>query len=378
MRALRWLAIVTLAAVAAAAAARWMDQAAVERAFAPARLFPALKGQLGEVAGLTIETKERSFNLARMADGKWVLPGKGNFAANRDLVQSTLIALAETDLIERRTARADWHRLLDLSLPKDGGAGSILTLTNAKGEKIASVIVGKGVEGANAGDRFAAYVRRPGEDQTYVALGKLRLQAKETDWLDKRFLDFDRTRIREAAIRPAQGGAYVVSRAKAEDENFTLQTPLPRGATLRTEREPNGVGQALFNLTFEDVADAKSLDFSTATFAGFKAFNGLSLSFAVLKKGEDYWATVNATAEDQPPPAPKAGQKPPVLASVEAKAINARAAGWAFKLPQYKGVLMTAPLQDLLKAPEAPAGPEVNPPPLPGAAPPPRPRRRGR
>jgi hypothetical protein len=362
-RALAILAGVTAAAVAAAAAARWSDQASTARAFAPAPMFPGLADKLADVAGLTVESKGKMFSVSRTADGRWVLPGKFNFPADRALVQSTLIALGETELVAERTARKEWHARLDLGAPKDGGAGSIVTITDAKGAKLGEIVVGKGAEGMSQGGKTAAYVRRAGEDQTYVALGRLQVKATETEWLDKRFLDYDRSRVQSAAISPPKGPRYSVSRAKATDENFILDTPLPRGRTLRTEREPNGVGQALFNLQFDDVAPATSIDFSGASFAAFRTFNGVSLSFAVARKGEDYWATVNATGTDLPPTPPKPGETAPLLASVEAKAINERAAGWAFRIPKFKGVLMTAPLEDLF-APVGgpPPGPQVAPP----------------
>jgi hypothetical protein len=362
MKALRIFAAVTALTVGAAGVARWMDVESTAAAFAPQRMFPGLTDKLGQVTGLTIESKGKMFTVARTQEGRWVLPGKGNFPADRDLVQSTLIALSETDLIDRRTSRQDWHARLDLGLPKDGGTGTIVTVLGENGAKLGEIVAGKGVEGFNQGDKTAAYVRRMGEDQTYVALGKLQVKATETDWLDKRFLDYDRQSVATAAIKPPKGPAYSVTRAKAEVENFTLETPLPRGRTLRTEREPNGAGQALFNFTIEDVAPAKDIDFSAASFAAYRTFNGVTLSFAIARKADDYWVTVNATGVDQPLPPPKPGEVLPPSASAEAKAINDRAAGWAFKIPKFKGVLMTASLEDLL-APLGgpPPGPQVAP-----------------
>lgn len=362
MRALRILAGVTALTVVGAGVARWMDVESTGQIFKPERMFPGLAEKLGDVTALTIESKGKMFTVTRTQDGKWVLPGKGNFPANRDLVQSTLIALSEADLIDQRTARKDWLGRLDLGLPKDGGLGSVITIVGANGTKLGEIVAGKGVEGFNQGDKTAAYVRRVGEDQTYVALGKLQLKASESEWLDKRFLDYDRARVSYAAIKPPKGPGYSVTRAKASDENFTLETALPRGRTLRSEREPNGVGQALLNFSIEDVAPVKDIDFSAASFAAFRTFNGVTLSFAIARKGDDYWVSVNATGADQAPPPPKPGEVLPPLASVEAKAINDRAAGWAFKIPKFKGVLMTAPLEDLL-APVGgpPPGPRVDP-----------------
>jgi hypothetical protein len=350
LRDLRILGAVTLVLVVLAIVSRWLDQDSIAPAFTPARLFPELNAKLNSVASMTIETKDKAFSIARSKDGHWTLPSKNNFSANRDMLQAMLLALSETDLIEAKTARPDWHKQLNLDLPKSGGSGTIISLSDAQGSKLGEVVVGKGVEGANAGGKFAAYVRKLSENQTYVALGKLQLKTGETDWLEKRFIDLDRTRVREASIRPPKGPAYTVTRAKAEDEDFAMAAPIPAGRQLRTEKEPNGVGHALFSLSFEDVTPASALDFSNASFAGFRCFNGLVLSFAIIDKDQAYWVTVNATADEPQPATPAAGAgSTKISASIEAKSINQIAAGWAFKLSRYKGVLLTSPLEDLLK-----------------------------
>ncbi len=360
MRELAILGGLALFFVIAALGVRLLDRAAVQSAFKPVPLFPGLAANENKVVSISIETKDKSFNVARTQDGKWVLPGKDNFPADPNVVKSTVLALAETKLIEERTKLASWHKRLDLDLPSDKGTGTVITLKDEGGQLIGAVVVGKGVDGSNTTNERAAYVRRPTDDQTYVALGKLALKPKEADWIEKRFLEFDRTRIQEAALKPVKGTAYNVRRAKPEDD-FTVLTPLPPGRQLRSEREGNGLGNALFSLTFDDVMKASELDFSKAGFAGFKTFNGLSLSFALIERSGDTWATVAATAEPlTAPPAVKPGETPPLTAKEEADAINQRAAGWAFKIPKFKAILMTAPLEDLLKSNEPPPdGPSV-------------------
>jgi hypothetical protein len=63
-----------------------------------------------------------------------------------------------------------------------------------------------------------------------------------------------------------------------------------------------------------------------------------------MQQGPDYWALVSAEA---------AAGKP--KAAREAKAINAKTAGWAYKLPPYKGQQLMTKLDSLLKPPPAPA-----------------------
>ena len=145
---------------------------------------------------------------------------------------------------------------------------------------------------------------------------------------------------------------------------------LPRGRVLRTEAEPNGVGNAMVGMTFDDVARADSLDFANAAHATYVTFDGLTLNVSAVEKDHDFWITMNAVANPPPAtpvpapapppgtPAPDAALKPDV--AKEAAELNRMTAGWAFKVPRYNGVLVTAALEDLLK-------------PVGGATPPPGP-----
>ena len=67
----------------------------------------------------------------------------------------------------------------------------------------------------------------------------------------------------------------------------------------------------------------------------------------VIRQGADYWASVSAQPSN------------PAMADAakEAKAINAHASGWAYKLPGFKGQLFMTTLDSLFAAPAAPTAP---------------------
>jgi hypothetical protein len=295
--------------------------------------------------------------VTRTADGRWVLPGKSSYPADINQIRKTVIALSQLELQDQRTARPDWHERLGLGLPKTGGSGVIVTLKDSQGTVLASMVGGQAVEGAAAGGNTALYVRRPDDNQTYVALGSYVAQPDQALWLDKAFLDFTRDRIKTVVVKPLKGPPYSVTRAKPTDQNFVVAGPLPRGRVLRTEAEPNGIGNALMGIAFEDVVRADTLDFSNSARATYTTFDGLTLSLSAIEKGQDFWITVNAAANPQPAapqptPAPGTAATPAPLkpdVGKEAAEINRRVAGWAFKVPRFKGVLVTAALEDLLK-----------------------------
>ncbi|MCE9523945.1 MAG: DUF4340 domain-containing protein [Alphaproteobacteria bacterium] len=358
LRSLTYLAGATGLAVILAAVAVWQLASTGEPEFKPERMFPALEAKANDITSIQIETKKASFNISRTANGVWRLPDKANYPADFNTLRKVILGLSELDLVERRTARTDWHDRLGLGLPKTGGSGTLVTLKDAKGEVLASLIAGASVEGASAGGRKAIYVRRLNQDQTFVARGDFSAPAELTQWLDKAFVDLARDRVQKAAIKPLKGRAYTVTRATPQDANFRVVDSIPAGRTLRTETEANGVGNALLGLSFDDVVPQTTLDFTTAARAEFVSFDGLTLSLSLIEKGQDFWMTVNAVGvpvAQTPPASPSAPRLKPDVVK-EAKEINGVVAGWAYKIPRYKGVLLSSPLEDLLKPVGSPPG----------------------
>jgi hypothetical protein len=358
LRELTYLAIATGVAVLLAIIALWLRASSVEPAFRHQKLFPELVNQTNDISTIVIESKASAFSVTRNQQGRWVLPGKFGYPADFNQVKKTVAALSELEAVDQRTARPDWHERLGLGLPKSGGSGVVITLKDGTGKVIADLITGQTVEGAAAAGNTALYARRGDSPQTFVVLGGYTPQADQSQWLDKTFIDMARDRMKTVAVRPLKGPAFSVTRAKPEDQNFVIVEPLPRGRVLRTEAEPNGVGNALMGIAIEDVVKADTLDFSHAAHTTYTSFDGLTLEIAAIEKDRDFWITVHASAAPQQPPAPtptpvpgapapQASLKPDV--AKEAAEINKMTSGWAYKIPRYKGVLISATLEDLLK-----------------------------
>lgn len=362
LRSLTYLAAVTAVAVLLATVALWQRGSTGLPSFKVERMFADLRDKANDITTIQVETKGAAFNVTRTAQGAWILPDKSNYPADFNTIRKLVRGLAELDLVEKRTSRSDQFERLGLSLPKSGGTGTLVTLKNGKGEALASVIAGSTVDGASAGGRQAIYVRRPNQNQAYIARGNLSVPTDQAQWLDKGFIDLARDRVKKAALKPFKGRPYSVTRAKPEDANFRLVEQIPAGRVMRTEAEPNGIGHALLGLSFDDVAPQAKIDFSNAALATFQTFDGLTLSLRLIEKEREFWLTVNAAGAPSAPEPPKAGAAAPSPALKsdpvkEAKDINAVTAGWAYKIPRYKGTILTAPLEDLLKPVGSPADP---------------------
>jgi len=135
------------------------------------------------------------------------------------------------------------------------------------------------------------------------------------------------------------GKSYEVRRDKPSDPDFTLAA-MPPGRELANPSAPDNVAAALTGLTFDDVVPDKEIDFSNATRLVTKTFDGLSISTEVVHLGPAYWAKFDAATTNANPDVGK-----------EARTINAKVNGWAYKLADFKGAQLMTPLESLLKPP---------------------------
>jgi hypothetical protein len=320
----------------------WQQAREGEPAFASHEFFPGFAKSVRDAARIHIASKSGAFDIVFVPEKGWVVPERENFPASFDLVQRTLVGLAALQTIEPKTARADWLHFVGLDAPPHGD-GILITVGDEQRRELASLIAGKSEDIGDPTGAVGLFVRRPNENQSWLARSVLDPRAALSDWLDKHVLDVDRSRIQEVDVDPAGGGRFVVARAKPSDADFTL-SPLPAGKPAFDPSGPDGVASAITGFGFDDVRSARGLDFGNpATTARVitKTFDGLKVTTNVLKQGADYWATVSA----EPLDASKAD------AAKEAALINAHASGWAYKLPAYKGQLFMTTLDSLLKAP---------------------------
>jgi Domain of unknown function (DUF4340) len=311
---------------------------------APTQFFHGFARQVRNAARIHVASKSGAFDVTFVPEKGWVVAQRGDYPASFDLVQRTLVGLAALQTIEPKTARPDWFHFVGLETPPQGD-GILIAVSNDKGRELASLIAGKSEDIGDPSGATGLFVRRSGENQTWLVRSVLDPRAALSDWLAKTVMDIDRSRIQEVDIDPAGSASFIVSRAKPSDPDFTL-SPLPAGKTVSDPTIPDGVAAAITGFGFDDVRPARELDFANQAITArvtTKTFDGLKVTVNVQKQFTDYWATI--AAEPLDPAKPDAAK--------EAAAINAHASGWAYKLPVFKGQLYMTTLDSLLKAPPA-------------------------
>ena len=321
-----------------AALALYRQEKAAAPAPAPETFFPGLAHHVRDVAKIHIASqKYGAFDAVFVPEKGWVLPERGNYPASFEQVNKTINAMATLQTVEPRTARVDWLRYLDLDPPSSGGKGVLITLFDEKGNALASLIAGKAQDIGDASGLSGIFVRKPDSTQSWLARGVLQPASDPSEWMDRTVMDVDRARIQQVDVFPANGPSYSVRRDKPSDPDFRL-TPLPKGRELLNSQSPDGVAVAIVGFTFDDIKPAQDFDFSDASRVVTRTFDGLTVTAKIILKGADHWVRIEAAGA---PNKPKARD--------EARAIDARTDGWAYKLPAYKGQQFMTTLDSLLK-----------------------------
>jgi hypothetical protein len=356
LRNLALLALATLVAVIAATTAVFVQAHSVRVKFTPTPMYPGLETQLDQVAKIqyTLARGMRApekITLTRGADGRWTVDERKNYPANQDHVRKALVGVSELVLYEPRTARPDWHRNLGLLAPEDLGSATRVQFYGKDGKLMAALLAGKVPDQtSDARGQGMIYVRRDGENQTWLARGRFPLFQTAQDWLDTSFLGLTRDDVKRLTLWAGTDHPVVISRASKEDSDFALEN-IPKGRVTRGAPVVDGVPGALVDLAFDDAVPVASLDFPpTSPEVVVETFDGVRITLVITGGGGALWAKVSAAA-DPALVAPGADMK---AAEARAKTIETRVAPWAYKLPQAAGGQFTQSM-DLLTHEDGPA-----------------------
>lgn len=329
------LAGAAIVSIALALGGLYYREAVVAPRYTPMPLFPRLAHMLnkGDITRIYIVSKKYgAFEVAFVPQKGWVLPERGNYPASFETVKETLVAIAAMETVEPKTDRPDWFHYVDLDPPPQGG-GVNVTLSGDHGHAIASMIVGKQ---ESLGEDIGLFVRRAGENQSYLVKSPAEIKANPADWIDKAVISIPAVRIASVEVKPASGPAYTATRAKP-DAGFAI-APLPRGRELAYPGAADATAAALGDFSFDDIRRSTDFDFSDGARLVLHTFDGLSVTINLVSLDGATWASVAADSESGNQQAAK-----------EALAINARATGWAFKLPSFKAGAFAPTLESLLK-----------------------------
>jgi hypothetical protein len=301
----------------------------------PEIFLPGFAQAAQRAARIEITGPNGAFAVVQTPTG-WVIPDRGNYPADFDEVRRTLISLAQLTTIAPKTQRPDWLTHLALATPPKGN-GTQIMVKDAAGAVLAQLITGNSEELGDPSGGTGLFVRRPGENSAWLARAVFATHGDIGAWMLKRTVDIGPARLKSVSVFPAAGGGFTVGRATPNDPVGLEGTP----PTAQPDAQLiNEIGFAVATLSVEDVRPAGSVDFAGASRVIATSFDGLSVQFELAQLPDGVWARISANAA-----APAAAQ--------EAAAANARAGGWAFKVPAEKARALLVNRERVLTPPAA-------------------------
>jgi len=307
-------------------------------------VFPGLAGKLGTAARIEITSKGQTLAIARNGEG-WGLADRGNYPVQQDKLRELLTGLTELRITEPRTADPALLERLGVGDPASAtSTAALVKLLDGKGEILAQLIVGHRRVRTQGNLPESIYVRRPGENQSWLAEGRLPVDADPQLWFERDIANIDAKQVASVVVHR---GDVVLEFARDGDKPaLKLPAEHPKLDDYRLE----DVFRSLENLTLTEVKPAAEEPGEKIGTAAITLADGTVVEVTVFGVAQadpkqpgalDIWTQYSVRGN-----------------SDEAKKLAARVKGWAYQVGPWKEKSFVPTLDDL-KAEEKPAAPAV-------------------
>ena len=220
-----------------------------------------------------------------------------------------------------------------MRVPDTTGTANLLRVLDGDGKPIVSVIVGHRRMRTRGDVPEEVYVRRPGDNQSWLAEGSLQADADPQVWLNRDIVNISHALVTKVVA--TKNGATIELTRDGEKLKVTQPAEYPKLEDYKLD----DVGRALENLTFQDVKPDKEPIGDKVGDAVFTTSDGLNIAVTINHLGKDSWTRFAVTAPDRNKP--------------EAERLNAKLAGWAFETGAWKDQSLDPSLDDLKAPPPA-------------------------
>jgi hypothetical protein len=297
-------------------------------------VLPGLETALNSVTEIRLTKGDQTHTTLKKGASEWDVAER-EYPADSGKVRKLLLDLGALNVVEEKTRNpANYPQLGVEDTTSSQATGTrIAVVTPAK---VFELIVGKTSSGKSG------YVRVPTTPQALLAAPMLTVDADPKRWLDHTLIDVGQDRVKEVDQKPADGTAYIITREKKEQADFTV-TNIPKGRELASPVVADPIAGSLGGMTFDDVhkAAAPSAD-AKVSHVVYQTFDGLQVDLAGRKDGTHDLITFTVTSSDK-------------ATAEEAKKLSAQLQGWEYELPAYKYDAIFRSMDDLLKPVEKPA-----------------------
>ncbi len=322
------------------------------------KLYADLAQRVNDVSQIEITQGTESITVQKAEDDSWRLTQMGSYPVKFETVKQYLMTFTGLERIEPKTQTASLYERIGVQDPGAESPSKLVVLKDEGGSPLASLIVGN----SSDAQKPQYYVRKSGEDQSWLVAGALDIATDHTNWIDKEILNLEGPRMRQVEITRPDAEPLVIFKDAKEDANFQVQG-VPEERELRFPTVANSVGSALAFLNLDDVKPQSEIDWEAGpnTTARFSAWDGLVVTAQTVTLDETMWVKFEASySEPSEPVGPAAPEDPeaeapaeddgpsPAEVKLEVTKLNARLGGWAYTFPSYKNSNFNKQMDELL------------------------------
>jgi len=289
-------------------------------------VMPELRRAANTLGGVELSKRGRTLTLVRNGE-QWSIKERSGYPVQADKVRALLVQLTSAELAEPKTAAKDRWPMLDLEDPASAEAKSgLVRLLDAGGKPIGELVVGKRRMNAFGTGRNGVYVRRPSEAQTWLASGDPSVTLDVKDWVEPVFFKADVEKLKRVTIAHPSEVPIIVEREgeAGKGGKFALKS-VPEGLKVKESAGVEQVALSLGSVELEDVRKLEATPTGNAvSVITAESSDGLTVTLRLRRDGapDEAWLSLTATGEGD--------------AKKAADEINAKAAGWEFKIPKWK------------------------------------------
>jgi hypothetical protein len=286
-----------------------------------AALFDNVRRNPPEIARIEVEQGATKATLERKGKD-WVMKERDSFPADPEKVRALLQGMADAELVEPKTRKADRYALLALEDPKGKDAQSrLVRLVDAQGKTAAEAIVGNRRADAFGAGKGGTYVRRPGEEQTWLVNAEIEAGTTLREWINPQLVLGANPQVRSLSLTAP--GQERIDIERNEQGAHTLKD-IPQGMKIKYVNMIDDMIDAATSFSFEDVRRPQSSAAQDKVHSAvLKLDSGAELTLRLVRNDGVAWLSIavnSAGAKDK--------------AAMEALA--ARVKGWEFQVPGSK------------------------------------------
>lgn len=303
-------------------------------------MFPDLALKLRDAAKVEITHQGKQTVIEKRPDGGWGIASMHDYPIQDTKLRGMLTGLTELRLAERRTSDPAQLARLGLDDPNaPGSTADLLRVLDGAGKPIVALIAGHRKVRSQANAPEEIYVRRPDDNQSWLAEGNLQVDADPNQWLDRNLMNIGHDRI--ASVKVGDGSLEF---GKA-DGKFTLTQPADHPKL--EDYKVDDVGRALEMLTLQAVKADADVPGAETGHAVFTTDDGLAVTVQVFHADKDVWARFSVSGADK--------------AKAEADRLNGRLAGWTYEIGSWKEKSLVPTMDDIkAEEPAKQAAPEAD------------------